>query len=519
MSSSLGRKTINGLKWSYLATIISALIQVVYTMVINRLLSPVDFGLVAMANVVLRFGSYFAQMGLGTAIVQKKDLSATDIRATFTLALLFSVVIYSLIYFLAPYLIHLFDEPNPSLVPIIQLLGVTFIINGVTAISQNLLRKHMKFKTLSVTEVSTYFIGYVLVGITLALMGYGVWSVVYAAIVQSGLNLIALYAQVKHSLKPIFGFRYFRPILSYGSQVSLISFMEFLKTNLDTLLIGKTLGFYNLGLYNRALIAIRLPLVQINTSLSRVIFPAFSTIQSDLKKLSGLYLQSTMLLASLILSLTGFCFGAATEIILILLGEKYLSVVPVFRVLTLGIGFNYIAALGGIVCDATAYLKPKSIFTILHLSAVAGLIYLFKSYGLVGIAWAMTISYWLKMVGFAILLKPLLPFTFKALGRQLIPGSMNATILGGLGFGLSNLLHQQEIPLILRFALCCLAALLIFIFIIRLPYNKPLRDFISDKILPTYESKIRAGGAVAQVLAFMKFDYQHATLQQNGNNN
>ncbi|GJM63530.1 lipopolysaccharide biosynthesis protein [Persicobacter diffluens] len=505
MLQNLRHKTINGLKWSYLATLVSALIQLAYTIVINRLLTPTEFGMIAMANVVLRFGSYFSQMGLGAALVQKKELKQTDIRATFTLALLFSIIIYVGIYVLAPFLIKIFDQPKPELIPIIRLLGITFIINGVTAISQNILRRNMAIKALAMTEVVTYFLGYVCVGIGLAWYGFGVWSIVFAGITQSAINLIALYRMVRHSIVPIIGFQFYKPILNYGSKLSMISFLEFIKTNLDTMLIGKTLGFYQLGLYNRVMFSLRLPLVQINASLTRVIFPALSAIQNDLKKLSEVYLKSTLLLSCIILTFTGFCLGSAREIIQVLLGQQYLEAIHVFQVLAFGVGFQFIGSLAGVVCDATAYLKPKTVFTLIHLITVIILIWSLKTWGLIGIAWAMAINNIIKTIGFSILMKRLLKIPFRTQVKNLMPALFNFTIIAS-GVSISSYLFNQlgwHFLLILILNICVF--LILGVSIIRQKYNEPVRNFISEKILSQHLINKIQGSPVMNILNFLKF--------------
>src|SRR3989337_3318800 len=130
MNESLSSKTFHGLKWSYISTITNAVLQIGFTAVMARLLEPRAFGLVAMAGVVLRFGSYFAQMGVAQALIQKKDVSNEDIRAAFTSALFLGVLFFGLFWIAAPLAVYVFN--NEEVIPVLRLMALSFVLTGLS---------------------------------------------------------------------------------------------------------------------------------------------------------------------------------------------------------------------------------------------------------------------------------------------------------------------------------------------------------------------------------------------------
>ncbi len=115
----------------------------------------------------------------------------------------------------------------------------------------------------------------------MAILGFGVWSLVFAALSQAFFSAVIAYVFVRHSLIFTFNIKHYRPLFSFGSKVTIISIFEFLGVNLDTLLIGRFLGASLLGIYNRAFTIVNLPLQNLNTSITKVLFPSFSKIQRD----------------------------------------------------------------------------------------------------------------------------------------------------------------------------------------------------------------------------------------------
>ena len=128
MTENLTYKTVHGIKWNYFSTIITSVLQIGYTAIMARLLEPAAFGLVAMAGLVLRFGSYFAQMGIERALIQKKEINEEDIKSSFTLSIFLGIIFFLLLWFLAPLALYIFN--NEKVVLIVKILALSFLITG-----------------------------------------------------------------------------------------------------------------------------------------------------------------------------------------------------------------------------------------------------------------------------------------------------------------------------------------------------------------------------------------------------
>ena len=395
-NESLTSKTVHSLKWSYASTITTAILQIGYTAIMARLLDPSDFGLIAMSGVVLRFGNYFAQMGMASAVIQKKDLTKEQISAAFTSSILLGLSFTLLTFLLAPLARFVFD--NLAVISLVRVMGVSFLINGFSLTALALIKRELNFKAFAVAEILAFVIGYLIVGISTALTGAGVWSLVFASLSQSIILATLTFLIVKHKVNLSFVWQDYRPLISFGSRVSVISFLEFIGGALDTILIGRFFGSSPLGIYNRAQMLINLPMQYFTVSFSRVLFPSFSQIQADnerIKRSISLILQ--------IVSLLLFPFAIivailSKEIVLILLGIKWLGAVPLLKVLSFAAAINLLTHFIGVLFEAKGLLKQKILIQSVFIFFLASLFYLALGDGVLGFAVALLLSQIFKIL-------------------------------------------------------------------------------------------------------------------------
>ncbi len=387
---SLVAKTLSGMRWTTLAMATNVGFNLGYTAVMARLLAPSAFGLIAMARIAIRFLSYFAQLGVSPALVQKPELSERDIRAALTLSVGINASLFALMWLLAPLAGSFFG--NPEVTPILRGLSAAFLLSGFSVISLGLLRRNLKFKQLAVVEIASYVLGYGAVGIGSALNGFGVWSLVFAVIGQEAITLAASYAFVRHSLRPVFAWADLRHFLHYGGKYSVIGFLEYIGANVDSLLIGRWYGETALGFYNRAQMLVKLPMHHIGNAITKVLFPVLSSAQNDKQKMARAYLAGWVLIGSLAASVSLALIPAASDAVLTLLGPQWTAAIPVVEIAALAVPFAFLTVLSGIVCDAQGLLWPKLAIQLLTLAALAVAIYYLRGKGVTGFAWAMVIA-------------------------------------------------------------------------------------------------------------------------------
>ena len=428
-AKNLTTNTLHSMSWSTAATVVTAVLQIGYTAVMARLLTPAAFGLVALAGVVLRFGSYFSQIGLEHALVQKAEMSEEDVRAAFTSATLLGGLCTVALALGAPLATRVFHEP--AVVPLVRVMGLSLLISGLSATALTILRRRMAFRTLAIIETVSYLVAYAGLGIGLAWRGLGVWSLVGASLGQGVLAGGLAYAATRHSLRLYFHWPHYRPLLAYGTRITLTSFLEFITSSLDTLLIGRFLGAALLGIYNRAAMLITLPLYLLTRSVARVVFPAFSQIQAQVAKLGSAYLGSVTLVAAVVLPLGAGVAVATPVLVRALLGPGWEPAVPVLRVLCAAVPLSLITMFAGIVCDARATLRAKIYVNLLSLASLVGFFGLLHGYGLVGFAVALVLNEVVRTALFMRLMHDDLGLRYRRLGAAYGPGLFHAVAVGG----------------------------------------------------------------------------------------
>ncbi|GAB3823445.1 lipopolysaccharide biosynthesis protein [Hymenobacter jeollabukensis] len=449
-TQSLTKAAVHGVKWTTAATLTTSVLQVGYTAVMARLLSPEAFGLVALAGILLRFGSYFAQMGMEQAIIQKAELTQRDVRAAFTSSVGLSVVFGGLLLLLAPVGGHLLEQP--AVVPVVRALSGGLMLVGLYSTAISLLRRQMRFRTLATVEVTAFLVGYAGVGIVLAWRGYGVWSLVGAQLAQAAVLMVLAYAATRHSIRPLFDWATYRPLVHYGGWSSVISFCEYMTGELDKLSISRLWGAAAVGLYSRAWMLIGLPIYTLSSSVARVALPSFSQVQHDRPRLRAAYLRSLVLIGSVIPPICLGAAAAAPEVVRVMLGAKWLEAVPVFRLVCGVFALSMMNMFAATVADATATLSRKFWLTLAHAGALLGLFWLLRGFGLLGVAAGVLLGEVLRTVFYVLLMRRVLDV---APLRVLACYGPAVVLSAGVGLSIAAVAWlglQAQWPLALRFA-------------------------------------------------------------------
>lgn len=348
--SDLTARTLHGLKWTYLAALCSGILQIGVTATMSRLLTPADYGLIAAAGLFLRFGSYFSEMGVGQALVQKPEVGDEDIRAAFTASSGIGLLATAVMFACAPLARAILD--TSQVVGVVRLLSLCLFLNGLASTSLNLLRRNLRFDVLSKIEVGSYAISYGLLGIPLALARSGVWALSAALLAQPLLTLVFAYAAQKHSLRLSLAWRPHRALLSFGSKMSFTSFAEYIFFFAEPSVVGRMWGSAVLGIYNRATLLANLPVSHLSTAFIKVLFPAFSRVQDDNRRMASAYLQGLAAAGLMTLPLAFGIVPAAHDLVLTVLGGQYGGASPLVQVLALGFPMGMIASVAANISNA-----------------------------------------------------------------------------------------------------------------------------------------------------------------------
>lgn len=400
-------KLASGVGWGTVSVVTVTLFQLVFMAVMARLLDPAHFGLVAIANVSLRFFSYFAQMGIAPALIQKPSLEDGDIRAALALSLGISTIFFLLALSSASTIEHYFEMHG--LGAVIQVLALNFIISGFSSVSLGLLRRNGAFRTIAIIEIISYVCGYGVVGLIAANAGAGVWALVAAFMSQTTLSAVLSYAAVRYPLGLWHTTEQRSHFLHYGGRYSVIGFIEFLSSNIDALLVGKMLGAAPAGYYNRAVLLANLPVQQPANVLTGVLFPIMSSVGNQHDKQSVSLQLSSLLVGGYAFAVGAGIYAAAPDIVKVLLGNKWLDTIPVLQVLAWSVGPLYVSHVAGVTLDSMNELALKFKIQFSLLALLVGLLALFAPSGsATTIAMVVVTTEWVRVIVMGLVLVSLL---------------------------------------------------------------------------------------------------------------
>ena len=368
--TSLSERTLSGLGWSYLSTFVKALLSLLVLVILARLLTPVDFGLLAIAWIFIMLGNRFGQAFVGPAIIQRAELTGLHIQVGFTLSVLIGIAMAAMIWLLAPFIGDFFREPTAA--QVLQALSIIFVINGVGSVPAHLLRRDLRFRELMVADVLAYCAGYGFTAIVLAFQGYGVWSLVWGEIMHKVVHSIMVIRYTHKPLHPRWALPEATDLLSTGAGFSLARSFEFIARQGGYFVVGRWLGAGALGYFTRADKLILLPRNYVGQSLFHVLFPAMAQRQQGPERLATIYLHGSEVLSLVALPVSAMLFVCAPEIVSVILGGQWGPVVILLQILAFAVLFQVCDILNFAVIGALGAVYRQSWRQGIHAVLVVG---------------------------------------------------------------------------------------------------------------------------------------------------
>jgi teichuronic acid exporter len=327
---SLKQKVLTGFIWSAFEQFSNQIIGFSISIILARLLMPEEFGLIAMLTIFMSLGRTLIDSGLTQSLIRSENPDDSDFSTVFYFNLIGSIVIYVIIVFLAPYIAAFYNQSQ--LTSIVRVYSIVFIINSLTAIQNTRLTKIMDFKTQMLVSTPSLIISGV-VGIVLAVFGYGVWSLVWSKIVQSFAASIQLWYWSKWHPKWIFSNKKFKQHFSFGIKLTLSGILDTVFVNSYAIIIGKFFAPAQVGYYNRADSLQMFPVNIISSIINKISFPLFSEIQNNDLRLKNIYKRIMQMVIFLVAPTLIFISVLAEPLLRFLYTEKWLPAVPYFQIL------------------------------------------------------------------------------------------------------------------------------------------------------------------------------------------
>lgn len=300
--------------------------------VLARLLTPADFGLVAMVTAITGLGQAFADLGLSEATIQRKDISHEQVSTLFWINVAIGFALMLITAGMAPVLAWFYREPR--LTNITLLLSLTFLIGGLRVQHDALLKRQMQFLSLAIRDVASSALA-VPVAIIMAWRGAGYWAIVALPLTMNATRMVLSWLGVRWIPGLPRRDANVRSLVAFGGNVATSYIVASLNRSADGILIGWRWGAGPLGLYSRAYNLLMLPVRQLGTPVGNVLVPAFSRVQDDPERFARYYLRAVNLMTWLSTPIFGFLFVAADPVIVLVLGNRWREAAPVFQLLAI----------------------------------------------------------------------------------------------------------------------------------------------------------------------------------------
>ena len=330
MQENLKEKTTRGVIWSAVERFSVQGVQFILQLILARLLTPHDYGLIGMLSIFIAISQVFIDGGFSNALIQKKGRTDDDFCTVFYINLGISIFIYILLFWGAPLIARYYEQP--LLTPITRVYSLNLIINALVAVNKVKLVIKVDFKTQSKISLAAAIISGI-AGIVCAYYGMGVWALVVQMLLNSFVNVVLSFAYVRWWPRLLFSIDSFKSLFKYGSKLLVASIISAIYSNLYNLFIGKRFSSSTLGLYTRAHQFASFAGTNVSGILQRVSFPILSDIQDDDDRLISVYKKyiktSTWAAFPIIL---GLC-GVAKPTVLVFLTDKWAECIPYLQIL------------------------------------------------------------------------------------------------------------------------------------------------------------------------------------------
>lgn len=436
-------RTLGGLFWAFLGTGSQAVLQILVLVVLARLLTPIDFGIVAAAMVVIGFSAIFSHLGVGPALVQRRELTPAHIRVGFVISILLGFAFAGLIWLLAPALAVFFQVE--TLTPVLRVLAWVFPIQGLATVAESLLQRELRFRALAVADVVSVAVGYGAVGIVLAVLDWGVWALVAAHLGQNVLRTLLLLLMQPHAKAPLLERRACAELLYFGGGFAAGRVSNYIALQGDHLIVGRWLGALALGLYSRAYHLMTGPVVLLGQVLDKVLFPAMAHVQDRRDRLADAYRRGVALIAIVIIPGSAVACILAPELIYILLGPDWHEVTLPFQILATAMLFRTSYKMSDSLSRATGAVYRRALRQTAYAALVILGAWIGHFWGLAGVAVGVVAAVAGNFLLMAQLSLSLTGLTWRTFAAAHLPGLVLGTLIGLTTAGTAWLLRSVEI--------------------------------------------------------------------------
>ena len=330
---SLKNRSISAFIWGSAGSALKLLIQIGAQIFLARILGPEQYGLFAVGVIVISFSNFLSDIGLAYGLIQLPEVNDGHIRFVFTWQLILGVAVTGIVALLAGPLASFFSEPRAY--NIILALAPLCFVQAATAVSLNLLKRNLDFKSLQIIQTSAYVLGYVGAGIPLAMAGWEVWALIYAWVIQVTATFILLYWRVRHATKPLLHHAEGHAMASFGLKVLVTNLTNWFIGNIDRVLIARYLPTAAVGLYATPYNLMYTPASTVMGVVQPVMYSACARVQGERERIGNAYLTLVAAIALFAIPVFLVISTVAETFILALYGSAWIEAGEVLRPIAL----------------------------------------------------------------------------------------------------------------------------------------------------------------------------------------
>ena len=391
MGKSLAQKTKEGVAWNALFGIGRWIFRFASSVILARLLFPTDFGVMGAVTVVINFTKRMSSFGFNLVLVQKKEINDDHKDAVFYFNLFLESLLALIIIALAAYLADFFH--NQAVEKILYVMSIVFILDALGSVPKALLQRKMKFKQFGIVQLMNTITG-LIVPIGLALLGFGVWSLVWGRILGSIFGVIIVFYYARWIPRLSFKFRALKEMFAFGFWVYANNLINYTQNNIDYFLIGRLLGVGALGFYERAFNLMNLPRRQIAHIINSVLFSAYSKIQDQNEKIIRTLKRVQTSISFVGYPIMIWLFFAAPSFITVLYGPKWTPTIAPLQIMCISGLINTLTMTFFPVILAKGLVAQRAILQGIYLVILSVLIIISTKlgFGIVGVAWSVVIG-------------------------------------------------------------------------------------------------------------------------------
>lgn len=447
-TNTLKRKTISGLFWTFSDLMMNQGIQFVIQIILARLLLPEDFGLIGMITIVIAVSNSIIDSGFANALIREKNVTQKDYSTVFYFNLIASFALYIILFFSAPIISRFFVQER--LIKILRILALTLVINSFGLVQRTMLTKKIDFKTQTKISVTASVLSGI-VGVSIAFVGFGVWSLVIRTLLMSLVQSILLCIYNKWIPSLEFDVNSFKKFFKFGWKLLVSGLINTLYNNLYYLIIGKGFSALELGYYTNASKLRDTATQSITSAIQKVSYPVLSNINSDDAKLKYSYKKILKIAAFIIFPVIIGLASIGNPLISLLFGKKWIPSIVYFEILCFegmlypihAINLNVLQVKG----RSDLFLKLEIIKKVVSLITI-GIVLIFRL-GIIYLLWGAVLNSYIAYFINTYYTKDLINYPIKEQLKDIIPSFIISSIMGLIVYWSGMILHLNNIVILI----------------------------------------------------------------------